>query len=831
MGWGRLRRLPVGGPLIGCLTLLLWASLAFGDAGQQVEALVRRYALLDQSVTAKDYRQATRLLQGMARDFGSSEYGDELRFMLAESYFNLGDYVKARDQFLETADHPRYGYIEPEAMYGYAIASIMLGSYDEAESALQRMVKRKGYEDDPRANFAFGVLRYYRQDYEGAVAKLGNDSLLDAVLYLGKSYAHLHKPLQALLAFKQITAAVPGTALATLAHFSAGEALFLNADFEGALAKFKFFLDNFSDSPLADFAHYFLGCAQIHNKQYEEAISHLMPLTKHANNFLAAHANYFVGYCNLMMNKPRDAVVRFQKVRTNYPKTRVASYANLQLTQALLATGDTAQTILSTSQLSAMFTTGELQAVGDYLSGVLTFLIGQYDRSANFFENILIRYPQSPLREPACAMLLQALNTNGKYMRAVTVGAKYVKDFPDSAGGPATATWRPKLLYGLAEGYYYSHQFVEAEDLYRRTGDAPGSSDIAPYARLGRAFSFMQLDRTDEAIQAFQGVVRARPADSMFTATVILGLGYAFYNKGEFDSARLNFEYVSEHHPGIPSVVGLAYFYAGMCYRKLTYFGVAITAWSTVVNKYPDSPKAAEAGFRAGDTYFKGAEYEKAISLFRFVTEHYPNSPFGPPAQAFIGQCYYNQKQYPDAIREHQKFLDLYATDPQAQSVRSSLQRDYYKAGLDDSTYMAEFMKRYPESELGAQARFDHALALMVGKDYGAAAQEFQTVVVNFPGSSFAPKAQLNTGECYAALPSWEQSAAAYRRYLDYFPNESERDAAYFNLGISQFNLGDFQKAQQSFRVVVDSFPNSQYTDNAKKNVALCAQRLGTGGN
>lgn len=819
-------------PLGGLMVFALSFTTLLGLTSRETDELLRRYTALDAALQSKEYRQAVGMLKGLVRDYGTSEYGDELRFLLAECYFNAGDFRQAQRMFLEIVEQPRYDYIVPEALYGYAISSIMMASYNEAEQALLQMVKRKGYENDPRANFAFGVVRYYRQDYEGAIAKLNTDSLLEAVLFRGKALARLNQPREALLDFKKITATVPGTPLATLAHFSAGEALFINGDFDGALAKFRFFIENFPNSPLADYAHFFLGCALIHNRRYEEAYDELLPLTKHPNNFLAAHANYFLGYCHLATSRPREAVARFQRVRANFPKSRVASLANLQLSLALLAAGDTAQTILSTSQLSSMFTTGELQAVGDYLSGVLTLQLGQYERSANFFENILIRYPNSYLREPACALLLQALNTAGNNARAVTVGAKYIRDYPDSLVAGTVTGWRPKLLYALAEGYYYLHRFSDAEEYYRRAAESQAAQDIIPYARLGRAYSLLQLDRPDEAIAILRRLVAAKPVDSVFTATVVLGLGFAYYNKGDFDTARLNFEYLTEHFSSLPMLVASGYFYAGMCYRRLDYPGDAIDAWSTVVTNYPQSAKAAEAAFRAGDTYFKGGDYEKAISLFRFVTDRFPYSSFSPSAQAFIGQCYYNQRRYTDAIREHQKFLDLYPTDPQAQSVRRNLEMDYYRAGLyamenGDTALMQEFMKRFPESELGAQARFDRALALMAAKDYLAAAQEFQTVVVNFPGSSFAPKAQLNTGECFATAGKWEQARDAYERYLKYFPDGTDRDAAQFNLGISYFHLEEFQKAQQCFQVVIDSFPDSQYVEGARKNVEISRKRLG----
>ena len=239
---------------------------------------------------------------------------------------------------------------------------------------------------------------------------------------------------------------------------------------------------------------------------------------------------------------------------------------------------------------------------------------------------MLIRYPQAPLREPACALLLQALDMSGDYARAVTVGTKYVKDYPDTAN-----LWRGKILYYLGEGYYYSRDFNGAEDCYRRAYEAVASSDVAPYAHLGRSFCLLQLDREDEAIAGFRDLANARPNDTNFTATVVIGLGYAFFNKGSFDTARAEFEYLTKTCPDLPALTPIGYFYAAMCYRKLGFAGDAADAWEVIVNKYPQHPKAAEAAFRGGDIYFKSMDFEKAISMFRFVTEHYPVLELRPP--------------------------------------------------------------------------------------------------------------------------------------------------------------------------------------------------------
>ncbi|MBM3314885.1 tetratricopeptide repeat protein, partial [candidate division WOR-3 bacterium] len=424
---------------------LLLACLTGTLSPQQSRQLVERYNQVQSAVETQDYARATDLLRGLCRDFGNSEFGDELNYALAEAYFNQGRYDRALGIFRSIIDRPHYTYIKPEAMYGTAITYTMMGNYQQARTTLERLSRERGYDQDPRTNFAFGVLHYFQREYEQAVAKLEGLEMPEAKFYLARCYASTGRPLPALLKFKGITDGVPNTPLATMAHFAAGQALFLNRDYDGARAKFQFFIDNFPYSPLADYAHYFLGCALIALGENAGAIEHLMPLTRHSNNYLAAHANYFIGYANMALGQSQQAVERFQRVRANYPKTKVASFANLELSQAMLQTADTGQTLLATSQLARMFSTGELSGVGNYLSGVIYYQVGEYERAGDKFEELLINYGSTSLREPAAAMLLLSLNSSGQFEKAVAVGAKYVADFPDDP-----SPWRARTLYFLA---------------------------------------------------------------------------------------------------------------------------------------------------------------------------------------------------------------------------------------------------------------------------------------------------------------------------------------------------------------------------------------------
>ncbi len=792
---------------------------------QQTRNLVERYNAVQGATTEHNYHQAAAGLSSLVKDYGSSEYGDELRFALAETYFNLGQYNRSLQLFREIVDRPQDSYIQPEALYGLALCYVMMGNHPQARLTLEELAKKPGYEQEPRTNFALGALYYFTRDYEQAIVKLTGLELPEAKFYLAKSYAATGKPLPALLKFKEVTGEVPNTPLATMAHFAAGEALFTNHDYDGARAKFQFFIDNFPYSSLIDYAHYFLGASLLASAKYGEAIDQLTPLTRHSNNYLAAHANYFIGYAASAMGKADEAVERFQKVRASYPNTKIATYANLQLAKAMLGTADTAQTLLATSQLAQMFKTGEISGVGNYLSGVIYHQTGEFDKAATEFERVLTDYAGTSLREPACAMLLLTLSSAGKFEKAVAVGSKYIADYPDDG-----TDWRAKSLYFLADALYYYGKYDEADARYQQAFGHPVSSEVAPYARLGRNFCLYHLGRLGEAVDGFKSLLTSRASDTLFTVSAYLGYGYSLFNQGEFLKALDVFEALTNTFPNVELAAVPGFFYAGYCYYQLEYFGQAVEAWTSLINKFPEgNQKAPEAAFRAGDTYFKALEYDKAVASFRFVVERHPNSDFAPSAQALTAQCYYNQKKYLDAVREYQKFLDIYPSDPQGPSVRKSLENSYYLAGQEDSAVMDEFLARFPQSEMAAEGQFEKGQGLFDAKNYEQAALELQKAVVNFPGSSIAGDAQLLTAECYSQLKKWPEAAKAYQKYLDYFPEHDQRAGGYFNMAIAYFNLGEYQTSMTAFQKVLDEFPDSEFEQSAKDNIDVCRKRLGSG--
>jgi len=770
----------------------------------------------------ENYPEATEYFKAILHKYEGSEFEDEIRFRLAECYFNLKDYDNAKNNFETVLRRKKLTYLEPECLYAIGLIDILQNNFKEADEILPKLLKNPAYQKEERANFALGVLYYFRGNYEEARSKLAGLNLLEAKFYYGKTLSRLHYPLEALKVFKEILNEAPNTPIATLAEFSRAEALFFNKDFDGAKIKFQDFILSYPKSQLVDYAHYFLAASLIHYGDYASATEHLLPLTRHSDNLLAAHANYFLGMCRKNLGDGLGAVSAFQKVRANYPNTQIATYANLQLTNALLVYGDTVQALVSASQLATMFSTGELSSVGEYLTGMIYFQKVDYFNAARNFESLLERYPNSLLREPAACMLLYSLNNLKEFDRSITVGSKYIKDFPVEKN-----SWRGRMLFFLADAYYYRNSFADAEKVFLEVTKEYFGLELGPYAKVGLAYSIYNQDRAKEACEIFEGMSKTPFDDSSLVIAVYLGFGYSLYNQGEFMKAREAFEALYNTYPKDERAAVPALFYAGMCYLNLQFHGSAIEAWEELIGTYPLSIKSAEAGFRAGDTYFKALEYDKARGMFRWTVENHPTNEYARTSQLAIAQSYFNQQSYDEAIREFQKFLDLFPTSPEATSARKCLEMCYYQKGLGSLEAMQFFVEKFPQSELAADGQYQIAMKYFEDKQYERAIEEFLKVVVNSPGSSYAADALLLAAECSVNLKNWQKAVELYQRYLTYFPKGKEIDGVYFNLGTAYFNMKEYGLALNSFKAVVDSFPNSQYSENARHNIDVTKKHLG----
>lgn len=806
------------------LFLLGPARTALAAKGEQrIEDLAGKYREAQSLFEEGKFQEAANAFQKIVWAQPPREMAAEASYRMGECYYNLEQNQRAVEAFQSILKKYKDLYLAPEAMYALGLTYLAMGDQRDAEKVLSGKLAENfpGYAQAEKTMDGLGMIRYADGDYKAAAVRFEGLKSKESLFYLAKCYGHLGKPLEAVGIYKQLIDGYPGTVLAEMSLYSEGDALFYSGDYQGALYKYQYFLTSYPLTRIKDYARYKFGCCNFHEQNYEKAIELFMPEVKHADPALAAHNSYMLGEACFATKRFDRALVAYQRVRADYPTSRVAALAGIKLGRTYVAEGDTNQAEVVYEQLANQYPSGDFAGLGDYLSGANLFDQGRYAEAAQHFEAILEKYSTSLAVEPALAMDLMAHNREANYEKTISVGSSYLKRLPESK-----SPWRGRSYYFLAEAYFYTRDYPDARKLYTRVRDEYGESGLTPEALNGVGWCLLQEGKYDAALEELQKVEAGWGNDTSAVISAKFGKGIALYNSTDYLKALDEFETLDRDYPGTETA-GAGVFFSGLCYYRLEYYAQALKAWEAVLADYKKNHKAPDAAMQMGETYFRALQYDKAIASYRVVLDDYPTSPLVRDAQMSIANCYYNARQDDDAIREYQKFRDLYPRDSMAVDALKGIQASYYRKGQKHPEVLREFVERFSSTDMAAEAQYSLAQREFGAKDYPKAIDDFRKVVVDFPKSTWAPQAQAAMAECYRLQGDNKGVVDAAQKFIEYFPDDKQAPELATALGAAYYNLGDYASAALAFGMIPEKYPTSDRVGNAFTNMAICYRKLG----
>jgi len=797
------------------ISVVIAVSILLGGKASPVE----RYNLAVQHIKGGDYRSAIKELKKLTREM--PDFAREFEYRIGECYFNSGDPVKALEIFENLLRKSRGTYLETEVLYMLGLSALMAGDTARARHSFERLESLVTWGGAERARLGFALLYYKTGKYRAVLSRTENEEDPIALYLRGRALLKLNRPREALSLFEKVLRESPDTSLRGLSLFSQGQALLLNGDMDAAYDRFETYLKDY-EGELKPYAQFLAGFCLLRDKRYNEALSLFRASSESGDKALAAASYYYMGECELELGNSEGAIRFFRKVADTYGRSGFYPFSLMRSAEALAEKGNVEEAMKIASRLSGEEGNYGLEGMGDYLTGALYYASGEFKEAASYFEKVLQASRDGELLGLSFAMLLNSLDRADEYDRAIAAGAGFLAEHEE-----IESPYFPRALYYLAEAYYYHGDFPEAEKLYHRVLlDYPGD-EIASFAEIGYGFTLAHVGRYEEAEKSFRHVLELFPDDSIRTPLARFGLGVVYFNLRDYEKALSFFESLHRDYPGRADLASKSLYYAGLSYYQLGYYLQAIESWEKLLEEYPESEKVPMAALKAGDTYYKAGKYDRAIALFRWLTQHYPDNEVSRTAQLLMAQAYYNMKDFDRAIEEFTKFLQLYPDDKRKDSAREGLAMCLYMKGESDTSALRALAENFKDLEIAAEAQFKLARNLMDDEKYREAAREFEKVVMRFPDSDLAPKAQLLYSECYALLGEWDKSEKGYRKFLEYFPGSDDEPLALFNLGVAQYNQNKLEEAARTFEELQERFPDGKYAEKSRKYLSLVYKRLG----
>jgi outer membrane protein assembly factor BamD len=135
---------------------------------------------------------------------------------------------------------------------------------------------------------------------------------------------------------------------------------------------------------------------------------------------------------------------------------------------------------------------------------------------------------------------------------------------------------------------------------------------------------------------------------------------------------------------------------------------------------------------------------------------------------------------------------------------------------------------------LDAPDQYELAIHEYERKHYSEAAEGFQRVVLEHPGSDLVDAAQFYLAECHFLEKDYIGAAAEYRYLIDIYPESLYRDDATYRLGLCVFRQSpsysrDQTKTEETVEIFEEfliRYPDSEWRDEVVEALQECRNKL-----
>ncbi|MFH1437717.1 MAG: tetratricopeptide repeat protein [Pseudomonadota bacterium] len=273
--------------------------------------------------------------------------------------------------------------------------------------------------------------------------------------------------------------------------------------------------------------------------------------------------------------------------------------------------------------------------------GELYFRLGDYQRSAIIFLDIVDRYQGHPAFPNALYMLAESMFHASDYYGART---RYI-EILDHQGSSGFSQYITPALSRLLEISMHLQQFEGAEKYFSQLDSLSGGAveSITKYVK-GKYFYFK--DEFDRALQTFQGIKETE--DYYYQSRFFMGVVYT--RKQDFQSAIGIFEALSKMSAQSPKerkVLDLSRLNLGRLYYETNQLERSAEGYESIP---PTSDLYDTALYEIAMVYIKMGDPTKAERSLEVLSISNPGSKLIPDAKILRGNLLLRSGRYDDAI-------------------------------------------------------------------------------------------------------------------------------------------------------------------------------------
>ena len=425
----------------------------------------------------------------------------------ADALYNLAEYAQAIKVYKEGLDKTDKASAPAELFdklhYNLGLAYIKQGEWKLAIEELKNLAASSSSQD-LRASALSQAGDVYQDNGEFAKAEEVYASILkNYSSYFGNDYvqyqlgsAQLKKAdlTQACASFKLLFKNYAQSKLLDDASYSLGLVYLQQEDYAAGCDILMRFQNEFKDSPLCAQALYLLGTCFLNLNKFNEALRIFMDIPKlyPQDVELLQKAEYEIADCYYKLGQEKEAISRFNSLRTKFPDSKFIPEIMWWLAQYYYQHDDLNLARRYFSSLTHDFPDSNLIGDAFYALGLIFSDEGKLEQAADNFR-MAVKLGNAVLRGQAAVAVGDTYYRAGKFEEALMQYKEMIKDNPDLD---------KLLLSRVAEAYYKVGDYAGAKLFYAKAIEIADAKEIASI-RFSLAEALEANLEFDAAIQQY----------------------------------------------------------------------------------------------------------------------------------------------------------------------------------------------------------------------------------------------------------------------------------------------------------------------------------------
>ncbi len=375
--------------------------------------------------------------------------------------------------------------------------------------------------------------------------------------------------------------------------------------------------------------------------------------------------------------------------------------------------------------------------------------------------------------------------------------------------------------YHLADCYVATNDKNKA----RQAFEAASEFDFDPKIKEDALFNYAKITYElsyspfNETIKAFDKYIASYP-NAERNDVAYDYLVKVYMSTSNYRDAMASIENIKVKSPSVKKAYQrVAYYRALECFNNLDYTAAIEDFDKSIDAGDFNKNYRALAIFWKAEAMFRLNDFNKAISgynSFLKLSGSYSLQEY-KTAHYNLAYAYFQIKDYASASEYFRKYLTI-ADDSRGEKVADAnnrlgdcnfLNREYtaaisnYDQALRMNLYDADY------------SLFQKAFCLGLQRDNQGKINNLQTLLQNYPKSSYQDDALYELGRTYERTNQPQLAISSYNDLINKYPQSNYKNKALVQLGLVYYNANDFKNSIKSYKQVVETSPASPETQSA----------------